>query len=631
MSEYEDLGPNRASEIMAQGEPVDLPEGLAPAEPTAPQDADEKSTWGGDDAFPGDDLPPPAPPAEGEPDDPARDCAAYPLNDMGNGKRYVCHFGEDVKLVPRIGWHVWNGAIWQHDPDEIEVRRRAQELGGLIEREIPHVVLEDWQMKTLADGQALKRRARELGRALEAGGPAADAARDELARIDGPLSRLRGVEKILNSVRKDHHGWAKTSGNSGRIDAALKEATVSLAIKHDALDASPLDICCQNGVLRFGVDKGNPAEGDFGAGASVELVAHDRGQLMTKQMPVVYDPDARAPKFEAFLRRILPDPEIRGFIQRWFGLSMTGLTGEQKLVFLYGLGANGKSVLVDLIAKILGDYSATAKIETLTGQGKRDGAAPTPDLIPLMRARLVRASEPEEGERFREALIKELTGGEPINVRPNYGEFIAVLPVFKLTIQGNHKPEIRGRDDGIWRRFLLVPFDVTIPASERDPDLGAKLFEERSGILNWLVDGLLAYLEGGLREPAAVMSATQEYREESDPLGHFLESACVVSGQPEDSEFVRDLVQAFQFWQDEQGGAVWQPGTVQRQLKDKMRRWVSPTTGKKFTERKSNGVMRYDGIRFTDVFGPRFRAAPRDSQGRPIAGKTSEGGGFGGY
>jgi len=181
---------------------------------------------------------------------------------------------------------------------------------------------------------------------------------------------------------------------------------------------------------------------------------------------------------------------------------------------------------------------------------------------------------------------------------------------------------VRGRDDGIWRRLLIVPFDVTIPPKERDPDLGTKLWAERSGILNWLIEGLVDYLEGGLQEPQAVLSATNEYREESDPLGHFLEVCCDVSGQPEDSEMVKDLVQGFQFWQDEQGGQVWQAGTVQRQLKDKMRRWVSPSSGKKFTERKSNGIMRYDGIRFTIDFAHRFRSAPRDANGRPIAGRS---------
>ncbi|ABL69094.1 hypothetical protein EO213_12880 [Paracoccus denitrificans] len=601
-SDDDALGQVRA--VMSNAEEVDLPEGMEP----------EASAGDGDSQSPGT-------PSEGQADDPFSDCAQYPLNDHGNGQRYARHYRDELIYVPRYGWHVWTGQRWQKDEDGIEVRRRAQMLGELISREIPHLRLEDWQMQILEDGVQLRRRERELGRIVSAGGEEAEAAQQELDSMAPKLARLSGVEKVLLSVRKDHHGWAKTSGNTTRIDASIKEAGVGLAVSFERLNAAPLDVCCENGVMRFSVIPGDPESG-MSPMADMQFVPHARDQLITKMMPVRYDPEAKRPIFDRFITRILPDPEVRRFVQRWFALNTTALTGEQKLVFFYGLGANGKSVLVDLIARMFGDYAATARIETLTGSTKKDGSAATPDLVPLMLARMVRTSEPEEGEKLREGLIKQLTGGEPINVRPNFGEQIEVTPKFKITIQGNYRPEVRGRDDGIWRRLLIVPFDVTIPPKERDPDLGAKLWEERSGILNWLIEGLIDYLEGGLQEPPAVLSATNEYREESDPLGFFLESCCDVSGQPEDSETVKDLVQAFQFWQDEQGGAVWQPGTVQRQLKDKMRRWVSPSTGKKFAERKSNGIMRYDGIRFSIEFGHRFRTAPRDANGRPIAGRT---------
>lgn len=590
--------------VMSAPEEVDLPEEMEGQAP--PADA------GGQ---------PPGTPPEDTPDDLLSDCAHFPLNDHGNGQRYARHYQDELIFVPRYGWHAWTGQRWQKDEDGIQVRRRAQLLGELISREIPHLRLEDWQMQILEEGVELRRRERELSRTISAGGDDAEAAQRELDAMSPKLARLAGVDKVLMKVRNDHHGWAKTSGNTTRIDALIKEAGVGLAIPFERLNAAALDVCCENGVMRFSVTPPDPESG-MSAVADMEFVPHARDQLITKMMPVTYDPKAKCPTFDRFITRILPDPEVRRFLQRWFALNTTALTGEQKLVFCYGLGANGKSVLVDLIARMFGDYAATARIETLTGSTKKDGSAATPDLVPLMQARMVRTSEPEEGEKLREALIKQLTGGEPINVRPNFGEQIEVTPKFKITIQGNYRPEVRGRDDGIWRRLLIVPFDVTIPPRERDPDLGSKLWEERSGILNWLIAGLTDYLEAGLQEPPAVLSATNEYREESDPLGFFLESCCEVSGQPEDSETVKDLVQAFQFWQDEQGGAVWQPGTVQRQLKDKMRRWISPSSGKKFSERKSNGIMRYDGIRFLTEFGYRFRNAPRDANGRPIAGRS---------
>lgn len=595
---------NELRDVMAQTEDVSLPDGM-----------DIKSA--GPDAA----QAPPAPPSEGCTDDPFIDCAQFQLNDRGNGQRFHRHYRSDLIHVPRYGWHVWTGQRWQKDDDGIEVRRRAHILGERIAQEIPHLRLEDWQMQVLEEGVQLRRRERELSRTISSGGDDAEAAQQELDGMATKIAQLSGIEKVMNSVRKDHHNWAKTSGNTTRIDALIKEGGVDLAIAFEQLNEAPLDVCCETGVMRFIVTPGDPQNG-MSAVAEMNFVPHAREQLITKMMPVAYDPNAQCPNFIRFITRILPDPEVRRFVQRWFALNMTALTGEQKLVFFYGLGANGKSVLVDLIARMFGDYAATARIETLTGSTKKDGSAATPDLVPLMLARMVRTSEPEEGEKLREGLIKQLTGGEPINVRPNFGEQIEVMPKFKITIQGNYRPEVRGRDDGIWRRLLIVPFDVTIPPKERDPDLGAKLWAERSGILNWLIDGLIGYLESGLQEPQAVLSATNEYREESDPLGFFLETCCDVSGQPEDTVTAKDLSLSFQFWQDEQGGAVWKAGTVQRQIKDKMRRWVSPSTGRKFSERKSNGIMCYDGIRLTLDFAHRFRNAPRDVNGRPIAGRS---------
>ncbi len=609
MTEHSNIDAVRA--IMAQEETVDLPDGLVPPDAAAPD---------GDYSGPPDDGAPPAPPgSDDDRVDPPSLCAALPLNDFGNGQRFAVHFGENAMWVPRVGWFTWDGRRWAKDADEIEVRKLAQKLGSLIEREIPHIVLDDWQMQILGRKRELQDAFSAAETRAKGDGPEADAARAEMDELRPKLGQLAGIEKFLAAKRKDHRGFARTSGNTGRIDATLREGGVGLAVAVDALDADPLAIACENGVLRVtrAPDMGFPGERPT---HYVTLVPHDRDDLITKIMPVVYDAAASAPRFEAFLRRVQPDIEMREFLQRWFGLSMTALTGEQKLVFLHGMGANGKSVLVETMARMLGDYASTAKIESLTGRNRRGGGDATPDLVPLMGARMVRASEPEEGERLQEGIIKELTGGEPILIRALHSDFIETRPVFKLTISGNHKPDIRGQDDGIWRRVLLVPFDVQIPKEERDPQLVEKMLEERSGILNWMVQGLLAYLDTGLREPEAVLDATSEYREESDPLGHFLVDACVVTGNEADSISARDLVMAFNFWMADRARGQWKEGTVSRQLKDKMRRWVSPATGQKYTERKSNGLMRYDGIRLNDVFGPRFRSAPVDPNGRPIVG-----------
>jgi putative DNA primase/helicase len=282
---------------------------------------------------------------------------------------------------------------------------------------------------------------------------------------------------------------------------------------------------------------------------------------------------------------------------------------EQRIWFFYGHGANGKSVLVDLIARILGDYSATAKIETLTGQTKRGGADATPDLIPLMGARMVRASEPEQGERLKEGLIKEMTGGEPMLIRALHSDFIEVKPVFKLFVSGNHKPEIRGTDDGIWRRVLMVLFSEQIPEKERDVHFGQKLYmAEAPGILNWMVDGLVDYLERGLQVPQAVQDATQAYREENDPIGIFLDACCEVKGDAGTFTRSSDLTDAFNFWTAELGSTQWSGRQFQLKLKDKAERWRDPRSGLTFMAAKRS-VAGYQGIALTDMFRKRMDAA----------------------
>ena len=550
------------------------------------------------------DITPPdePPPSEGEVEFDHAGGALHPLNDLGNARRMDTYFGEDLIFVPRVGWFCWTGQRWEPDPDNLAVRRLGQSLSGLIEKEVAHVELDSWQDELLKEIPALKRRIAEI-EAIEEEERSADQVTD-LDRLEDRLSQAYKLKPALSAKRSAHRKFAKTTGNSDRIKKAVTEAEVMQAVDLEALDAEPLTINVENGILRFKVTRGE----DFGAVADVTLDPHDRASLQSKIVNAIYDPAAEAPGFKAFLNRVQPDRDIREFLQRWFGLCLTALTGDQKLVFLYGHGANGKSVLVDLMASILGEYAATAKIESLTGQTRRGGADATPDLIPLMGARFVRASEPEQGEKLKESTIKELTGGEPILVRRLHSDFIEVKPIFKLTISGNYKPEIRGTDDGIWRRVLLVPFDVQIPKPERDPDLGKKLQAEAPGILRWMVEGLLAYLEGGLQEPDKVLEATKDYRSDSDPIGSFLTECCVVTGEESDFMLAREMIEAFNVWNMDREGSEWTGRTISLRLKDKAGRWRHPATGMTFIRGKRSATG-YRGIKLTDTFAETVRTA----------------------
>jgi len=534
------------------------------------------------------------------------------LNDTGNGRRLVLYFGEDLMFVPRVGWFTWTGRVWSKDSDEITVTRRAMQLSSMIERELWHLSLSPAQTEVLDSEEGLLDRLGLLMRTTGDDGKPEDPA--GIKAIEAQLASVSKLKKRLSEMRASHRRFANTSGNVGRMEAATRAAGVLLARRVEELDAGHLDLNTESGVLRFSVHVE-----DGRRYASFEELAHDRSFLMTKIMPVKLIEDPECPRFDAFFERIQPTEDKRRFLLRWSALGLTGLL-EQCLCFYYGMGANGKSVLVDLMAKIAGDYAAMAKIESLTGTNRRGGGDATPDLLPLVGARMVRASEPDEGVRWQEGLIKELTGGEPFLARGFQKDFFEVLPRFSLTLSGNHRPDIRGTDDGIWRRLLLVDFSEQIPKEEQIPkaELDAILFAERDAIFSrHLVPALLEYLEIGLAPPESVLAATREFRDESDPYGAFLEDACVVTGDEADSVPARELVLAFHFWLMQRAEGAFKDRTVSLALKDRSRRWVSKKTGKRFTERKAS-TMRYDGIRFTDTFKRAWEYAPRDSSGRAL-------------
>lgn len=593
--------------VMQSAEDVDLPEGM-----------------GGEDhqdGFPDDYTPPPPPPDEGaagdEPEDPISRSSREPLNDLGNGNRFRIHFGENILFVSQVGWFVWDGARWRRDPEISRdcsplIRARAHKMSGLIEKEI------DWLQPSKRDRQLLakERELRQRRGEIEADPVHAgdEALMTELGHIASQLRSIDTALKTHKSLIGRRLTHAKNAGNSGPMSNMIAEARVMLAQQVDDMDRGDLDVNTLSGVLRFSRIPGDPGNG-MSPMADVELVPHDRAQLLTKVMPVEFDPEAKCPRFDAFLQQIQPNIEMRRFLQRWFGLSMSGMD-IQKLAFFHGGGANGKSVLVDLMARIFGDYAATAKIESLTGKNKKSGSDSQPDLIPLIGARFVRTSEPEEGERLQEGLVKALTGGEPMMVRALYTDMIVFQPIFKLTISGNHLPDIRGGDDGIWRRLMLVQFPVQIPEHKRIPkkELDEILWAERAGILNWLVEGLLDYLSGGLQEPQDVMAATEGYRKESDPIGTFLGDATEVSGYEGDFMTARELIEAFNFWIEERGETRWGNRTVSNRIKAKAGTWRHPDSNKTFAAGKS-GVTGYRGIRLSDDFASRKRAAEaQDSQ-----------------
>ena len=427
-----------------------------------------------------------------EPDAAELDLARQLRNDIGNAGRLRKRFGWRLLMVKDIGWHVWTGQRWDGVRGEIEAQRLAHRTARAIFAEAKALACEGPQPVMEIDKKTGEIIARE------------ETPAEFTARVDS------------------HRKWATTSGNSPKLKAMLEQSAPDCTVKVEELDADPWVLNLPNGVLDL---RNLPKGADAGGGdepGSGGLMNHDPLRLISKIAGAAYDPDAGCPIFDAFLARILPDASVRLFLQRWFGYSLSGSTAEQCLVFLYGTGSNGKSTLVEVIMRVLGDYAMTLNFSSLYHDDRKRGSDATPDIAQLPGARMVLASEPEAGVRFSEALIKTLTGDARIKARNLNLGFFDFAPEFKLTLAGNHKPSVRGQDEGIWRRVNLVPFDVQVPKAERDKRLPEKLKAEYPGILNWLLDGLRMYLEDGLQPPEAVAAATEKYRSESDPIGQFL-------------------------------------------------------------------------------------------------------------
>lgn len=290
----------------------------------------------------------------------------------------------------------------------------------------------------------------------------------------------------------------------------LAESESGVSILPEEMDRDPFALNVLNGTIDLRTGKLHP---------------HDKAANITKLAPVTFDPEARAPTFNAFLRRVLPDPNVGRFLCRMAGYGLTGATTEQCLAFMYGSGANGKSTFLDIMQDMLGDYAQQAAPDLLTSRG---GDRHPTELADLFGARWVSSIEVDEGKRLAENLVKQMTGGDKIKARFMRTDFFQWTPTHKLFLAANHKPEIRGTDYAIWRRIHMIPFDVTIPVEERDGRLREKLTAEMSGILNWAIAGCLEWQKSGLGVPDAIKEATEEYRQEQDVLGRFLEDRCAI-------------------------------------------------------------------------------------------------------
>lgn len=341
--------------------------------------------------------------------------------------------------------------------------------------------------------------------------------------IDGAAVRATAADlpnRIYNEgaafdfMEAEHFAkWARKSQTAKVVDAAVRllsdrgEVRLPLAV----VDSDPMLAGLNNAreMIDLTTGKVRPAE---------------PSDLVTKSLRVAGIGEAeKASRWLQFLDQVFGgDDALIDWLHRWCGYLLSGSTREQIMVFCFGHGANGKSIFAETLRHVLGDYGRSVPVETLC-ESKRQAGGATPDLADLIGCRLAMSSETEDGQALAESLVKSLVAGDTISARPLYGRPVQFAPAFKLLMLGNHRPVIRGTDNGIWRRIRLVPFSRTFGPDERDPALLDKLKAEAEHIAAWMLDGCIEWQRRGLADvPGVVAAQTKDYREEQDLVGQWL-------------------------------------------------------------------------------------------------------------
>ncbi len=395
--------------------------------------------------------------------------SAYHRTDMGNSKRLIARFGEELRYCfPWGSWLSWDGKRWKRDTLQ-KVVAYAKATALSIYDEIGSV----------------------------AGGS------DDAVALRGDLAK-----------------WAARSEAGPRVREMVKlsESDSKVAVNPEVFDNNPWKLNVANGVL------------DLKTG---DLYRHNKADLITRLSPVTYDPSATCPNWMAFLKLVLgEDVPLIEFMQRVVGYTLTGSVEEEAFFILFGSGQNGKSTFINTLRGLLGDYSIALMPDTLMTAGRSglSGSA-REDLARLKGTRFVAASETESGKRFAVALVKRMVSSEAVTARYLYGHTFEFKPTHKIFLGTNYKPKVTSQGNAIWRRLHLIPFDVYIPNAQKVTDFYERyLVPELPGILNWALDGCLDWQEGGLQSPQIIKEATDEYKSEEDRVAEFIQERCEMSG-----------------------------------------------------------------------------------------------------
>jgi putative DNA primase/helicase len=450
------------------------------------------------------------------------ECASLDQSDTDNALRLRRHMGDDLIVMAMGGasggdWLGWVGTHWDFDNGAAEALKAAQKLGGLIGMEAAFLEHSPQELADIRNAQGFS-----------------DDTEDELGQKLVALKKKAAA--ALARRRTARRAFGVSSKNLTRINAMLALAAPHLRRPADAFNADLWLATCKTHTMRFRrvLEPRVPGYPEMRMRGMIDATpGHRRADLITAVLPVDYDPEAKAPLWRAALARFLPDEDKRRTVQQFTGLSLLGIP-MQKLMFHYGLGGNFKSVFLETIFRLCGEaFAVSMPAESLSGVGDRGKGGASPDIARLFGKRMLRVAELPKDKPLDVELIKRLTGGEKFAVRTLFKGYFEFMPLAKVHMSSNGKPIVDGGDFAIFRRLLLVHWTEKIEEAEQRnlDEVVNEFLVEKSGILNWMIEGVLDYLTddletgrkgGTLHIADSVRGDTEEYRQERDPIGEFI-------------------------------------------------------------------------------------------------------------
>lgn len=397
----------------------------------------------------------------------------------------------------------------------------------------------------------------------------------ELAKKVADQLQQEARELPANEVSRGM-AFALKSCSKGKIKNMIELARSAelISIRSAELDSDRYVLNCKNGVLDLQKNL---------------LIPHSPHHLISKIAGTEYDRNADCPRWKQFIREVTcGDDELAEFLQRSFGLALSGDVSEQRLWIHYGGGANGKTTCLEVLSKVLGGYAGPIAADLLAQSSKAYERERGRAIHTLVGKRLAVAAESGQDARLSEGLIKMLTGGDTVESRGIYEGEVSVRPTWHIHFSTNHRPNVQGQDYAIWRRLIVVPWNAVFNDDAADPQLHAQLMEEASGILNWLVQGFTAWKSSGLQIPKSVRGAHAEYRKASDPVGRWLDECC--ERAPEAVSLSQPLYDNYRQWATNGGENPLPKQTFGQSL-----------TSKGLRGEKRGGRRVWSGIRLSEI------------------------------